>query len=106
MFTSSKNNKRTSQEDLDMIRIKLSDIDNTSDQTFLLEKLHCHIKAIEEELRHYRDRPPSTPDDQERCEELKQLKEDAQDIRRKILDYQLPGEHWGLFIKYPKGYEG
>ncbi len=106
MFELSKENNRVTQEDLDMIRIKVEDMDSTEDKTFLMEKLYKHIKAIDEELRHYRDTPPNSADDRERYEELKQLKADAQDLRRRILDFQLPSDHYGLFVRYPKGYEG
>ena len=106
MFELSKEVKNITQEDLDMIRIKIEDMDSTEDKTFLMEKLYKHIRAIDEELRRYRDAPPANANDRERCEELRQMKADAQDLRRRILDFQLPGDHYGLFIRYPKGYEG
>jgi primosomal protein N'' len=106
LFELSKEVKNTTQEDLDMIRIKIEDMDSTEDKTFLMEKLYKHIRAIDEELRRYRDTSPASADERERCEELKQMKADAQDLRRRILDFQLPSDHYGLFVRYPKGYEG
>lgn len=106
MFELSNAPKNTTQEDLDMIHIKIEDMDSTEDKTFLMEKLYKHIRAIDEELHLYHDTTPASIDSRERYEELKQLKADAQDLRRRILDFQLPGDHYGLFIRYPKGYEG
>lgn len=85
-----------------MIRIKIEDMDSTEDKTFLLEKLYRHINAIDAELKGCHTKTNKD----ERYEDLLHLKEDAQVIRRLILDFQLPSDHYGLFIRYPKGYEG
>ncbi len=101
MFTSSKNPQKVTQEELDMIRIKIEDMDSTEDKTFLLEKLYRHINAIDAELKGCQ----TNAHHDERYAELLQLKEDAQVIRHLILDFQLPSDHYGLFVRYPKGYE-
>lgn len=105
MFGSSKSEQEVTQEDLDMIRIKLEDIDSTEDKTFLLEKLYRYIRGIDNELKSI-DRGSDSAEAEERRAELLHLKDDAQDIRKQIISHQLPSGHYGLFIEYPKGYEG
>lgn len=105
MFGSSKSDKKVTQEDLDMIRIKMEDIDSTEDKTFLLEKLYQYIRGIDSELKSF-DPSSDSSEAEERKAELLRLKEDAQDIRKQIISRQLPSGHYGLFVQYPKGYEG
>ena len=104
MFSSPPQSPKVTQEELDMIRIKIEDMNSTEDKTFLMEKLYRHINAIEAELKFYKN--SSRNDNQERYNELLHLKEDAQIIRQCILNFKLPSDHYGLFVRYPKGYEG
>ena len=104
MFFTPTPSPKVTQEDLDMIRIKIEDMDSTEDKTFLMEKLYLHINAIDAELKFYKDN--SSNNNHDRYNELLRLKEDAQTIRQCILNFKIPSNHYGLFIKYPKGYEG
>ena len=104
VFATKRNTGKVSQKDLDMVRIEMENIDSTEDKIWLMDKLYGHINAIDAQLKCLEN--PKSKDDIERKDELLRLQEDAQDIRRRILDRQLPSGHYGLFINYPKGYEG
>ena len=94
-----------SQEALDMIRIEIDSIESTDDKLFLMEKLYKHVNAIEKALEEYGAEKLSDREAKEQAELLR-LKEAAQDLRQRILDHAVQPQHYGLFIKYPKGYEG
>ena len=100
-------NKKTnvSQESLDMIRIEIDSIESKDDKLFLMEKLYKHISAIEKAIEEYGKEKLNVREVKEQAELLR-LKENAQDLRQRILDHPVQPQRYGLFIKYPKGYEG
>ena len=105
MFGFRDKQKTVSQEDLDMIRIKAEAMDSTNDERVLMEDLDKHIRVSEAELARYEGKDSDEEETKER-DKLLLLRQDAKDIRQQILDYKIPPQRFGLFIKYPKDYEG
>ena len=94
-----------SQEALDMIRIEIDSIESTDDKLFLMEKLYKHINAIENAIEGYGAEKLNDREAKEQAQLLR-LKEAVQDLRQRILNHPVKPQRYGLFIKYPEGYEG
>lgn len=96
--------KKITREDLDMIRVEAENISSVDDKIYLLERLYKKIGALETSL----DMIQSGEGKKVRQtkNELENLMRYAQDIRIYIIRYQIQPEHYGLYVKYPSGYEG
>lgn len=97
--------KVVSQKDVDLIRVNVDDIESTTDKEYLLEKLYRYIDIVNAALEMLGDPKTATKVKQKR-EELLQLQESLQEARHAIMEFRIQPKTYGLYVKYPRGYEG
>ena len=91
--------------ELDEIRVGVQDIDSVEDKVFLLERLHEQLGRLDNALSMLEDKKLSHKVRQSKNELLKR-KDDMELIRQMIFKAPVGKMRYGLFIKYPQGYEG
>lgn len=99
--------KKVSQSDLDMIRVDAEDITSTDDKIYLLERLYKYIGIIDTSLSLLESKNKNAMKKVKQSKnELLNLKEYAGEVRQYIIKFRIIPEHYGLYIKYPNGFEG
>ena len=97
--------KKVNQRDIDIIRIELGNATSTEDKIYLMERLYKHIGAIDAALEMLKDKKTACKVKQSR-NELERLKDSAEETRMAIIKFKIAPEQYGLYIKYPAGFEG
>ena len=97
--------KKVNQRDIDLIRIELDSCDSTEDKIYLMERLYRQIGAIDAGLAMLAD-PKKASKVRQSKNELLRLKEIAEETTQAIIKFKIAPERYGLYIKYPAGYEG
>ena len=97
--------KIISQKDVDIIRAEAEAITSTDDKVYLIEDLYKLIDPVETALK-WLDDPKKAKKVQQSKEELLRLQRSLVETREYIMNAKIPQERYGLYIKYPKGYEG
>jgi hypothetical protein len=96
---------KCSKLEVDELMVQVNDIDSTDDKIFLLEKVHRNLGIIDNALMMLK-----IPDKKHRVRqsetELKSLRSELELIRERIFKMPTGSTRYGLFIKYPEGYEG
>ena len=99
--------KKVSREDLDMIMVEAEAIESVDDKVYLLEKLYKEISAIDAAIDMLDSKDAKNQKKVKQTKnELLLLKEYASDVRMRIMRVKLQPPRYGLYIKYPGGYEG
>ena len=98
------NCKKVTQEDLDIIRVEAEGIESIDDKIYLLEKLYKYMGAIDCALDMLET--GNAKKVKQTKNQLLALKDHAADTRQYILRYKIQPSRYGLYIKYPAGYEG
>lgn len=96
---------KVTREEIDMCVIELDNIQDPDDKIYLLERLYKIIANIEVALEMLND-PKQARKVRQSKTDLLSLREYAGDVRMRILSFKFRPETYGLFVKYPKGYEG
>lgn len=89
--------------DLDILSIQVDDIHTPEDKMYLIHKVYDYIEAIDAEVIKKAKSPKDIPD------KIKDSRLDRLSaIRTKILATKVSdtGDKYGIFVKYPEGYEG
>ena len=94
-----------SQRDIDIIRVKAEAITSTSDKVYLIEELYKQADAVQEALS-LLESPETAQKVRQSRDELLRLQQSIEETRAFIIDSRIPEKRYGLFVKYPKGYEG
>ena len=96
--------KRLNQSDLDVLTIEISKIENEDDKIYVLDRIYDELDLINAGLdllqTGSKDRVPVSKDT------LMGFKTQLEKMRKQVLDIQIKPKNYGLFIKYPKGFEG
>ena len=97
--------KKISLSDIDMLRVEAENIESVDDKVYLLEKVYkvnakidACLDALENKHEKYKVRQSKS--------ELLHLKEELNKTRMYIIQHKIGPEQYGLFVKYPAGYEG
>lgn len=94
---------RISSRDLDILEVQAEDIHTPEDKMYMIHKIYDYIEAIDAETikksKKLKDIPTKIKD--ERLDRLNA-------IRTKVLATKVSdtGDKYGIFVKYPEGYEG
>lgn len=99
------NIKKIERKDLDLIMVECENIESVNDKIYLMERLYKVIGHIQAALDALSDSKTARKVKQSK-NELENLKQYAEDIRRSIVTHRMTPERYGLFVKYPAGYEG
>ena len=97
--------RKISLSDIDMLRVEAENIESVDDKVYLLEKVYKVNARIDSCLEALEDKHQKYKVKQSRSE-LLHLKEELNNARMYIIQHQVGPERYGLFIKYPAGYEG
>lgn len=96
--------KRITRDDLDLLRVECENISSVDDKIYLLERLHHMIGELQV-LREMIEEKSKYKINQSK-NEIDNLLRYADSIRLYIMNYKIRPEQYGLYIKYPAGYEG
>lgn len=104
MFEKSGKLKKIKGSDVDILSVEKERIVTEDDKIYVLDLIYDKIDAIMIGLdliaENKKDRVPQSK------ETLKGFLEQLQKLRKEVLDLDLQKKQYGLFINYPKGYEG
>lgn len=96
--------KKISQSDIDFLALNVEKIDNNDDKIYVLDLLYDKLDLVNLALTYI---------GQGKQDKVSQSKQTLQGyhaqlekLRQRVLTLQLPDKQYGVFIKYPKGYEG
>jgi hypothetical protein len=95
---------KVSSRDLDILEVQIDDIKTPEDKMYMIHKLYDYIEAVgAENAKRAKNAKKDIPDivKDDRLERLNKM-------RTKILskDVTSTGDKYGVFVKYPAGYEG
>lgn len=97
--------KRVTQEEIDVLRLETEKIQSVDDKIYYMEKVYDKLHIVDYALSLIGD-----ADMKGRVRDSKQKllrqKEQLMEIRDIIVAKKISPERYGLFIKYPAGYEG
>lgn len=96
--------KKVTTEEIDMIRVEAEGIESIDDKVYLLEKLYKHIATIDAALDMIES--GNAKKVKQTKNQLLAIKAYAQETRAYIMKYKIQPSRYGLYIKYPAGYEG
>lgn len=95
--------KKINPVDIDIIEIEMSKIENEDDKIYVLDLIHDKINLIDEALHliseNKQDKVPHSK------ETLLKFKERLEKMAKQVVSMRITRQY-GLFIKYPAGYEG
>ena len=92
-------------QDIDEIRVETANITSVADKLYLLERLYKLIKSCEYALELIDDKHEAHRVRQSK-EELHRKMDELNAVRMAIIQAPVGKERYGLYIKYPPGYEG
>jgi hypothetical protein len=96
--------KKIHQIDLDILRVEIDKISTNDDKIFLLDRINRYIEIINTGLEYYEtERDRLVPQSKH---QLKMYLEELEKMRSQVLYVKITDKQYGVFIKYPKGYEG
>ena len=97
--------KRVTQEEIDVLRLEVQKIESVDDKIYYMEKVYDKLAIVDNALSIIGDREAKGLVRDSKDKLLKQ-KEQLMSIREMIINKKITPERYGLFIKYPAGYEG
>lgn len=97
--------KRITQEEIDVLRLECEKIESVDDKIYYMEKVYDKLAIVDNALSLIGDRETKGLVRDSKDKLLKQ-KEQLLQIREIIINKRIAPERYGLFIKYPVGYEG
>lgn len=101
-----KHNKyyKITQQDIDIVAIQVDQIKYQDDKIYLLDVIYDYITTLDlmEEaiLNGEKDKVPLT------MKQIDTYRAELQDLRMRVLQYRIAEKRYGVFVKYPVGYEG
>ncbi len=103
-FDSIGNVKKVTQVDVDMILIEVDKIQNNDDRIYVLDRLYDKLDLINSAIDFINN------GESNRVKQSKQtligFKTQLEKTRERIINMPVKDKQYGVFIKYPKGYEG
>ena len=97
--------KRVTQEEIDVLRLEIEKIQSVDDKIYYMEKCYDKIHIVDYALALIGENDTRGRVRDSKQKLLKQ-KEQLLEIRDMITAKRISPERYGLFIKYPAGYEG
>jgi len=97
--------KRVSNEEIDILRLEVDKIETVDDKMYYMEKLYDKLTIVNYALSLLEDADVKGKVKDSK-DKLEKQKEALMRIREMILAKPIGQERYGLFIKYPAGYEG
>lgn len=96
--------KKLTQSDIDIIEIEMSRVQTQDDKIYVLDLIYDNLDIINTALemiaKKQADKVPLSKDT------LKRFKDQLDKQRKQLLSMQIKDPSYGIFVRYPKGYEG
>ena len=99
------NCKIVSQKAVDIIQVRAQGIDSIDEKEFLLHDLYKQIDLADKALEML-ENPEEAGKVKQKKEDILRIRESMENVRKYIINYHIQPEQYGLYIKYPPGYEG
>lgn len=96
--------KKVSQSDIDVIRVEADRIENHDDKIYVLDRIYSVMVIIDRALE-YIEMGRKNKVQQPKAL-LEDFKKQLLEIRQYVTTLKIYEKEYGVFIKYPKGYEG
>jgi hypothetical protein len=96
--------KKVNNSDIDILSIEVNKIENNDDKIYVLDLLYDKLDIINAAL-DYIDQGKTDKVSQSK-QTLLSMKDRLEKLRQQILNMTIKDKQYGVFIKYPKGYEG
>lgn len=96
--------QKVTQHDIDIVAIQAEKIENQNDKIYLLDVIYDYCETLDLAEECLADGRKSAVQMTER--QIKDMKSELGDLRKRILTTKITEKQYGVFIKYPAGYEG
>lgn len=96
--------EKITQHDIDIVAIQIDKIENQNDKIYLLDVIYDYEETLDLAEECLSDGRKSAVMMTER--QMKDMREELRALRKRILDTKITEKRYGVFIKYPVGYEG
>lgn len=96
--------KKVSQSDIDYIGIEVDKIENNDDRIYVLDLIYDKYDLINTALSYIEK--GKTDKVAQSKQTLMNFKSQLDKMRDRVINMQIKDKQYGVFIKYPKGYEG
>lgn len=99
--------KKITQSDIDILSVEAERIDSTDDKIYLLDKLYRQLDLVNIGLDYIESGDKNvTPRITQSKPTLLNMKKQLEELREQIIATRIIEKDYGVFIKYPKGYQG
>lgn len=96
--------KKVRECDIDILYVQAEKIESTSDKIYLLDLIYDQLEIVDKALNYIEI--GETQKVQQSKTKLLGFQKSLHTLRQKVLSTPIEETRYGLFIKYPKGYEG
>lgn len=96
--------QKITQHDLDIVAIQIDKIDNQNDKIYLLDVIYDYMSTIDLADECIANGQKGAVAMNER--QLATTRKNLEDLRKQVLAVKITDKNYGVFIKYPVGYEG
>lgn len=96
--------EKVTQHDIDIVSIQIDRIENQNDKIYLLDVIYDYNETLDLADECLRDGRKSAVQMSER--QIKDMREDLSELRKRIMNTKITEKSYGVFVKYPAGYEG
>lgn len=96
--------RKVTQQDVDIVAIQAEKIENQNDKIYLLDIIYDYIETLDLMDEYLHNGKKEAVQMNER--QIKQLKDQLETLRLQVLKFKIVEKQYGVFIKYPVGYEG
>lgn len=97
--------KKVSQLDIDVLNAETGRIETHDDKIYLLDRIYDKLKIVDAGLE-YIESGDTRHVVKQTKQQLLDYKKQLEDLRQVVLATRIIEKDYGVFIKYPKGYEG
>lgn len=96
--------EKVTQHDVDIISIQIDKIQNENDKIYLLDVIYDYLETLElaDECLHNGKKDAV----QMSTQQIRSIRQELQELRKRVMDFKIVEKQYGVFIKYPVGYEG
>ena len=89
---------------MDIVAIQAEKIVNQNDKIYLLDVIYDYIETLDLMDEYLHNGKKSSVQMTER--QIKDMRDQLETLRTQVLKYKIVEKQYGVFIKYPVGYEG
>lgn len=96
--------RKINQHDIDIVSVQIDKIDNQNDKIYLLDVIYDYLETIDMSINAINEGQQNLV----KCNmrQLTDMADQLQTLRKQVLGTKIVEKQYGVFIKYPKGYEG